>query len=68
MILNLLDKIELALTDCQNNKSTETQVTLTFAELRLIRRYEMVDNFDKDMAADNLRAGQEMLKKMNIID
>lgn len=64
--MNLLEKVEAALESCVNNGKKETELTLSFAELRLIRRYEMVDNYDKDLAHENLKAGKEL--KENLVE
>lgn len=59
---DLLEKAERALTMMTATGTLETPVLLSFAELRGIRRELLVANYRQDLAAQNLRAGQNIQK------
>lgn len=55
MTNELLGKLNDAIDLCENNKTNETQITLSYAELQLIRRYELTNEYSINLAAENLR-------------
>lgn len=59
--MDLLKKVEKALSELEENREMEIPVVLTFAELRGIRRDVLVAEYGNQLAGENLRAGMARL-------
>lgn len=55
--MDLLEKVEKALKELEENKETEATVVLTFAELRGIRKDVLLAEYGSRLSAENLHAG-----------
>lgn len=62
--MDLLEKVEIALNHLNESKESETAVSLTFAELRGIRRDILVAEYGNKLSGENLRAGTEFLRSV----
>lgn len=58
----LLEKLNKAIEECECNKIKENSLTLTYAELNLLRRYEMTNDYASQLAVDNLKRARETFK------
>jgi hypothetical protein len=59
-----LEKVEEAIAYCERENVDEVEVTLSYAELRGMRRDYLVDQYTTDLAGENLRAGLALSKSM----
>lgn len=55
--MELLKKVEKALSELEGKKEMEIPVVLTFAELRGIRKDVLMAEYGSRLSADNLHAG-----------
>lgn len=62
--VDLLEKVEAALNQLVANNQLETEVTLSFADLRGIRRDILVAEYQNKLAGENLRAGLDFGKQL----
>lgn len=60
--MDLLEKVEKALIELEENREMEIPVVLTFAELRGIRRDVLVAEYGNQLAGENLKAGMARLE------
>ncbi|MCA1021573.1 hypothetical protein [Halobacillus litoralis] len=62
MKTELLRKVEDALDSIVDHNDVVRSVNLTFAELRAIRRYELIEERSTQLSAENLREGLKLRK------
>lgn len=62
--MDFLEKIENAINFLESEKDKETEVSLTYAELKDIRKHILLDSYSANLSAENLRAGLNFSKSL----
>lgn len=56
---SLLGKLNDAINFCEYENELEIEVPLTYSELLLLRKYELTDEYSRQLSAENIKKGRD---------
>lgn len=62
--MSLIEKVENAISILETEKISETEIILTFSELKGIRAHLLIDELSMKLSRENIRSGQKFSKTL----